>query len=127
MKKIKITENQFKTLQENVSEEYLQMDELGSEEYSFNRRGRLVPGQTSGPTPEEMADIVLGKIKLHPSFYEDRDKMYAFLDIFTQKLEEDIQSGGLEKIDYDKELTTIDEPQLNEGQKELKTIYNKFI
>lgn len=127
MKKIQITEEQLKILQENVSDEYLQMNELGSEEYSFGSSGEVVPGKSEGPSPEEMAEIAIGQIKLHPSFYEDRDKMYDFLSAFTQKLEDEVSSGGLGAIDYDKEMTTIDRPQLNEGQKELKKIFNKFI
>lgn len=127
MKKIQITEGQLKILQENISDEYLQMNELGSEEYSFDDEGSVVPGKGEGPSAEEMADIAIKQIKLHPSFYENRDKMYDFLSVFTQKLEDEVQSGGLDAIDYDKEMTTIDSPQLNEGQKEMKKIFNKFI
>jgi hypothetical protein len=115
MKKIKVTEQQLIKLQETIQSEYSDINELGKEDY---------PSET--PSPRSMAKIALRQIKLHPSFYEDRDKMYEFLEAFTELLERDVERGGLKKIDYDKEMLTINDPQLNEGQKELKRIYERF-
>jgi len=113
MKKIKLTERQLIKLQRKLQEEYMQVDELGKEEYSFDD-GNFKRGKTDGPSPYEMAEIVVKNMKLHPSYYEDRDKMYAFLDAITNKLIDDVESGGLEKRDYDDEMMNIEKPQLNE-------------
>ena len=115
MKKIKLTEEQLHKLQRKLQEEYMQMDELGKEEYSYEG-GRLTPGQSKGPSPHKMAQIVINNMKLHPSYYEDREKMYAFLDAITNMLVDEVEAGGLKKRDYDSEMLGIDEPQLNEQQ-----------
>jgi hypothetical protein len=125
MKKIKITETQLQNLQKKLEEDSMQMDELGKEEYSFDS-GKFKRGESEGPSPYEMADIVIKQIKLHPSFYSDREKMYEFLDAITTKLVDEVESGGLEKRDYDKEMTTVDMPQLNEAQKEMQMVFKKL-
>lgn len=126
MKKIKITEEQLIKLQESIESEYSDINELGKEEYSTDDEGKFMMGKSEGPSPRKMAKIALRQIKLHPSFYENRDKMYEFLEAFTQLLEMDVERGGLKKRDYDKEMLQIDNPQLNEAQKELKRVYQKF-
>lgn len=111
----------------------MDMNELGKEEYSMNMGGRMQPGMSKGPSPEEMADIVISQIQLHPSYYKNRDKMYAFLDAITNKLIEEVESGGLKPIDYNKEMTKIEPSSLNETKKiksgdidRIKTMMNKI-
>ncbi len=116
MKKIKLTETQLKKLQQKLQEEYMQVNELGKEEYSYDG-GNFTPGQSKGPSPNKMAKIVINNIKLHPSYYKDREKMYAFLDAITNMLVDEVEAGGLKKRDYDSEMLNVDEPQLNERRK----------
>jgi hypothetical protein len=126
MKKIKLTESQLKVLQKKLQEDYEQIDELGKEEYSFDG-DKFKRGKSEGPDPYEMAQIVIKNIKLHPSYYKDRNKMYEFLDAITTMLVDEVESGGLDKVDYDSEMLNIDRPQLNEAQNELKKIFEKFM
>jgi hypothetical protein len=125
MKKIKLTESQLKVLQKKLQEDYEQIDELGKEEYSFDG-DKFKRGKSEGPDPYEMAQIVIKNIKLHPSYYKDRNKMYEFLDAITTMLVDEVESGGLDKVNYDDEMLTIDRPQLNEGQKEMQKIFKKI-
>lgn len=100
-----------------MNTEYMDMNELGKEDYSMNMRGNIQPGKSKGPSPLEMADIVIKNIKLHPSFYNDREKMYAFLDAITNKLVDEVESGGLQPVDYDQEMLDIKPSSLNENKK----------
>jgi hypothetical protein len=108
-----LTELQLKKLQKRLQEEYAQMDELGKEDYSYEG-GKLMPGQSMEPSPYKMAKIVINNIKLHPAYYEDREKMYAFLDAITNMLVDEVEAGGLKRRDYDAEMLNVDRPQLNE-------------
>jgi len=122
MRKIKITANQLIRLKESLEMETSDLNELGSEEWSMNKQGHFQRGMSEEPDPYEMADIVIRDIKLHPAYYEDRNKMYAFLDAITEKLIDEVESGGLPMRDYDQEMLDVDNAQLNENNIESKTM-----
>jgi hypothetical protein len=113
MKKIKLTELQLNKLHKRLQEEYMQMDELGSEEYSYDG-DKFRRGKSKAPSPYEMAKTVIDNIKLHPAYYEDREKMYAFLDAITNMLVDEVEAGGLKKRNYDDEMLDITPQKLNE-------------
>lgn len=128
-KKIKITEEQLNFLLKNNSvNEELNIDELGGP-FHHNERGEYEEGEGPMPEPEEMADIVSKQIKLHPDYFksENAGALEEFFDYLREMLTVDNETRQIFPDSEKEKLLKIDDEQLNESVKKIKSEFKRFL
>lgn len=134
MEKIKITEKQLRFLQEQKMENNFHMDQ----------DGQLQQGDMETPDPHTMAEKVIADMRLHTEYMKDEEMARQFADAFYEVLSEKISSGeffdlkrpnrlkadDIQMNEDEPEIEEIEEEEeieLNEGIKQLKADFKKFL